>query len=57
MTDLNEVILQFLDANSTLDSLKFASDQNLDHQKVVGAIKSLQINEGVRFSRRICFME
>lgn len=47
MTDLNEQMLQFLEANSTLDSLKYASDQNVDHQKVVGAIKSLQINEGV----------
>lgn len=47
MTDLNEQILQFLEANSTLDSLKFSTEQNIDHQKVVGAIKSLQINEGL----------
>lgn len=47
MTDLNEQMLQFLEANSTLDSLKYSADQNIDHQKVVGAIKSLQINEGL----------
>ena len=47
MAELNEEILKFLDTNSKLESLQYAEKLNLDHQKVVGAIKSLQINEGV----------
>lgn len=46
MAELNEEILKFLDTNSKLESLQYAEKLNLDHQKVVGAIKSLQINEG-----------
>lgn len=47
MSELNEEILQFLDKNSGFDSLEYAEKNKLDHQKIVGAIKSLQINEGV----------
>ncbi len=47
MTELNEEILKFLEENSTLDSLEYAEKHQLDHQKVVGSIKSLQVNEGV----------
>lgn len=48
MAELNEEILNFLEANTSFDSLEYAEKNQLDHQKVVGAIKSLQINEGVR---------
>ncbi len=47
MSELNEEILQFLDKNSSFDSLEYAEKSKIDHQKIVGAIKSLQINEGV----------
>lgn len=44
---MNEDILKFLEANANFDSLEYADKLKLDHQKVVGAIKSLQINEGL----------
>lgn len=47
MSEINEEILEFIEKNSTLDTLEYAKEHNLDHQKVVGAIKSLQTNEGV----------
>jgi hypothetical protein len=47
MAELNEEILKFLEQNSSFDSLEYAEKHQLDHQKVVGAIKSLQINEEV----------
>jgi len=47
MSELNEQLLQFLDKNSSFDSLEYAEQNKIDHQKIVGAIKSLQINEGV----------
>lgn len=46
MAELNEEILKYLDKNETLDSLAYSRENKLDHQKVVGAIKSLEINEG-----------
>lgn len=49
MTDLNEEILEFIDKNASLDTLEYAKQHNLDHQKVIGAIKSLQTFEGVNF--------
>lgn len=47
MAELNEEILKFIDTNCKLDSLEYAEKQKLDHQRVVGAIKSLAINEGL----------
>ena len=47
MSELNEEILAYLDANSQLDTLEYSKLKNLDHQKVVGAVKSLQTTEGV----------
>ena len=41
-TDLNEEVLKYLAQNNKLDTLKFASLLNVDHQKVIGAVKSLQ---------------
>lgn len=47
MSELNQDILNFLDKNASLDTLDYAKQNNLDHQKVVGAVKSLQTYEGV----------
>lgn len=47
MCDLNEELLEFIDKNNFLNTLEYANTHNLDHQKVIGAIKSLQTNEGV----------
>ena len=47
MSELNEEILNYLEKNASLDTYEYAKSNNLDHQKVVGAIKSLQTNEGV----------
>lgn len=51
MSDLNNDILLYLNENSELDSIDYAQKHNIDHQKVVGSIKSLQSqSEGVRFN-------
>ena len=42
MADLVESVLQFLDKNETADTIDLAITLNEDHQKVVGAVKSLQ---------------
>ena len=47
MTDLNKEILEFIDKNASINTLEYAKEYNLDHQKVVGTIKSLQTNNGV----------
>ena len=47
MSELNQKILDYLDENSKLDTYAYAQNRNIDHQKVVGAIKSLQTYEGV----------
>lgn len=48
MSELNQEILDFLAKNPQLDTFEYARAHNLDHQKVVGAIKSLQTNEAVK---------
>jgi hypothetical protein len=47
MAELNEEILNYLETNETLNSYEYAQSKGLDHQKVVGAIKSLQTTENV----------
>ena len=47
MSELNDEILNYLETNSNLDTYQYAKTNQLDHQKVVGAVKSLQTNEGV----------
>lgn len=47
MSELNEEILDYLDKNLQLDTLEYSKLKNLDHQKVIGTIKSLQTTEGV----------
>ncbi|XP_026759681.2 phenylalanine--tRNA ligase alpha subunit [Galleria mellonella] len=40
--ELNEKILHYLDKSDKVDTLKLASEFNEDHQKIVGAVKSLE---------------
>lgn len=47
MAELNEEILNYLEKNENLNSYEYAQSKGLDHQKVVGAIKSLQTTENV----------
>ncbi|XP_034828749.1 phenylalanine--tRNA ligase alpha subunit [Maniola hyperantus] len=54
--ELNERILKYLDAFDKVDTLNLAGDFNEDHQKVVGAVKSLEaldmvISEGVKSTK------
>jgi hypothetical protein len=50
MSDLNEEILSYLNLKNELDSIEYAEKHNLDHQKVVGSIKSLHSqSEGVNY--------
>ena len=42
MEDITEQLLKELSVNSFFNSLELSSRLSLDHQKVVGAIKSLQ---------------
>ena len=42
MADLAESVLQYLDKNEKADTIDLAITLNEDHQKVVGAVKSLQ---------------
>ena len=50
MTDLNEEILEYLSKNDMLDTLQYSKERKLEHQKVVGAVKSLQTFEEVSSS-------
>ncbi|XP_048477746.1 phenylalanine--tRNA ligase alpha subunit [Plutella xylostella] len=45
--ELNERILHYLDKQDKVDTLKLASEFNEDHQKIVGAVKSLEALEMV----------
>ena len=48
MSDLNGDILLYLNEYNELDSIDYAQKNNIDHQKVVGGIKSLHSqSEGV----------
>ncbi len=49
MSELQEEILQFLDKNVSFDTFEYSEQKKLDHQKVIGSVKSLQIHEGVYF--------
>lgn len=41
-SDLGEEILKYLDGKGDIDTLDLANVLNQDHQKVIGAVKSLQ---------------
>uniref|UniRef100_A0A0N5BYC0 phenylalanine--tRNA ligase n=1 Tax=Strongyloides papillosus TaxID=174720 RepID=A0A0N5BYC0_STREA len=45
--DLPQLLLNHLSINNSFDSLLFASSKGLDHQKVIGAVKSLLSNDEV----------
>lgn len=54
--ELNERILKYLDGIDKVDTLKLASEFNEDHQKIVGAVKSLEalemvVSEGVKSTK------
>jgi len=42
VSDISVRVLQYLDGHDTVDTLRLAGLFNVDHQKVVGAVKSLQ---------------
>ena len=44
MSDLAEIVLQHVGQNEVVDSLQLSSELQQDHQKIVGAIKSIQVN-------------
>ncbi len=46
--DVPQKLLELLAAKTPLNSLEIANDLKLDHQAVVGGIKSLQQVDGVR---------
>lgn len=45
--ELNERILHYLDKTDKVDTIKLASEFEEDHQKIVGAVKSLEALEMV----------
>jgi len=47
MTDVNERVLELLDERGSFDSLQIADELKVDHQKIVGVVKSLQSLGGV----------
>lgn len=46
-TELNEKILDYLSKHDQTDSLDLAKNFGVDHQRIIGAIKSLEFFEGV----------
>ena len=48
MENLAEHLLYVIDTNGTFNSDRMAALLNIDHQAVVGAVKSLERHEGVR---------
>lgn len=44
MSQLSEKILKYLSENDTVNTLTLAKLFNEDHQKVIGALKSIQAN-------------
>ncbi len=49
MAELPDAILKYLVDKEGFDSLELAKELKIDHQKVVGAIKSIQAVGEVRF--------
>lgn len=48
-SDLPCLLLTVLDKRSTFDSNALAAELGIDHQKLIGAVKSLQTTEGVSY--------
>lgn len=57
MADFGKLILELLCQRESLESLKLAEECLVDHQKIVGAIKSLQCLEGVSFVLSLSVMQ
>lgn len=49
MADLSQVVLTEVDKQGEIDTLKLSQSIKEDHQKIVGAVKSLQSLGDVRF--------
>lgn len=49
MADLSQVVLTKVDKQGEIDTLKLSQSIKEDHQKIVGAVKSLQSLGDVRF--------
>ena len=47
MADISEKILAYIDSHEKLDTLEFAREIKQDHQKIIGAIKSIQTYDKV----------
>ena len=54
MADIAAEILQLVANRGTVESLQVAKQLNVDHQKVVGAVKSLQSLGNVSEDRTFC---
>lgn len=46
---LTDQILEYLDSHDETNSLDLADEFQEDHQKIIGAIKSLETMDNVRF--------
>lgn len=46
---LDRKILSILDTKGNVDTLELASEWKIDHQVVVGAVKSLEVLDNVKF--------
>lgn len=47
--ELPQTLLDILKDRNFLNSLELAEELNLDHQKIIGGVKSLQTHENVNF--------
>ena len=53
VSDLSVRVLQYLDGHERVDTLHLAELFKVDHQKVVGAVKSLQAIGDVSFTEPV----
>ena len=53
VSDLSVRVLQYLDGHERVDTLRLAELFKVDHQKVVGAVKSLQAIGDVSFTEPV----
>lgn len=54
-TELMEKVLEYLAKHDEIDSLDLAKHFGVDHQRIIGAIKSLQAFDDVSFSSYFLF--
>ena len=50
MAELSETLLKYLENREGFDTLDAAKELGVDHQKVVGAVKSIQSAGDVRYT-------